>query len=134
LVVGEAFRYESPKPYKSIHIVPRSTVQVLFYISHGVQVPACHYECGLVKPATDIFGQPFDWTEVTDRLFTVHTSCQHKRPECAYAAVKYRDVWYYIDDRDVESKTTFTLMLTMTRMNMATGKKDGPALTLPVGR
>jgi hypothetical protein len=48
--------------------------------------------------------------------------------------VKYRDYWFYIDDRDRDSKITFSLMLTMTHVNLLGVRKGGPALTLPVGR
>jgi hypothetical protein len=49
-------------------------------------------------------------------------------------AVRYRDHWFYIDDRDADSKTTFGLMMIMTRVNLLGTRGGGPALTLPVGR
>ena len=48
---------------------------------------------------------------MTDGLFTVHACRGHKPPPTAYVAVKYRGYWYYIDDRDQESKATFALVL-----------------------
>jgi hypothetical protein len=138
IVVGggtESFaRTEPPEPLTKIHLSPRSTVQALYFMAHGVIIPPEHLDCGLVKPTFDSDGQPYDWNEVTDKLFTVHISCAHCRPPCAYAAVKYRGVWFFIDDRDTESKTTFTFMLAMMRVNMLGTKKGGPTLTLPVGR
>jgi hypothetical protein len=138
LVIGPGIENVDPNNpesrYTEIHIVPRSTVQVLFYLAHGVQVPACHYQCGVVKPPVDLAGQPFDWLAVTSQLFTVSSCNQHSRPKCAYVAVKYRDYWFCIDDRDAESKTAFSLLLSMSRLNLAGAKKNGPALTLPVGR
>ena len=60
---------------------------------------------------------------------------RHKPPDNAYAAVKYRGYWYYIDDRDQASKTTFALVLQLARMDFATQEPTGgPFLTLPVGR
>ena len=49
-------------------------------------------------------------------------------------AVKYRGYWFYVDDRDHDSKVTFSLLLTMTRVNLIGRQKEGPILTLPVGR
>jgi hypothetical protein len=49
-------------------------------------------------------------------------------------AVKYRDYWFYIDDRDSDSKVSFALMMTMTRANLLGTRKGGPAFTLPAGR
>lgn len=127
-------RTDPPTPTDVIHIVPRSTIQVLFYAAHGVEVPPEHYCDRLVKPATDATGQPFDWSEVTERLFTVHVCAKKCRPECAFVAVHYRGYWYYIDDHDADTKTTFSFLIAMTRLNAVGSKKGGPALTLPVGR
>src|SRR5262249_36409000 len=59
---------------------------------------------------------------------------QHCRPEHAAVAVKHRGYWFYIDDRDADSKQTLTLVLVLTRVNLLGVRKGGPALTLPVGR
>jgi hypothetical protein len=124
-----------PATLTSINIYPRSTVQALFYMACGVMVPPEHVCCGIVQPALEPDGRVFDWQEVTAGLFTVHAVKQHRRPKCAHVAVKYRDYWFYIDDRDTDSKTTFTLMMIMTRVNLlGTRKSGGPTLTLPVGR
>ena len=76
----------------------------------------------------------FDWQFVTVGLFSVHSVKSHFPPKCAHVAVKYRDYWYYIDDRDIDSKRTFSFMSVMTRVNLLGVRKGGPALTLPVGR
>ena len=77
-------------------------------------------------------GSPFDWQELFGGLFTVHAVKQYRRPDCAFVAVKYRDRWFFIDDRDADTKATFSLLLTMTRINPTPAKKGGPVLTLPV--
>jgi len=116
----------------SLDIFPRSVIQASYYVSHGIIVPAEHYACGLVKSPAIANAGAFDWQELSGGLFTVHSVKQHWRPACAAVAVKYRDYWFYIDDRDAETKTTFSMLLTMTRINPTGAKKGGPALTLPV--
>ena len=55
-------------------------------------------------------------------------------------AVRYRDYWFYIDDRDSISKSTFNLMLQFTRIDLgypagaARSQQPAPVLTLPLGR
>jgi hypothetical protein len=137
IVVGGAESFDRINPFvplTKIQIAPRSVLQALYFLAHGVIVPPDHFACGLVKPTFDVVGQPYDWNEVLDKLFTVNISCTHCRPPCAYVSIKYRGVWYYIDDRDIESKTTFTFMLAMLRLNLPGTRKGGPTLTLPVGR
>jgi hypothetical protein len=117
-----------------IKLFPRSVIQAVFYLSHGVEVPPEHLNCGIVTPTVDADGTVFDWQQVTAGLLAVHYAKQHYRPKQAYVAVKYRGYWFYIDDRDSDSKITFSLMSTMTHVNLLGVRKGGPALTLPVGR
>jgi hypothetical protein len=123
-----------PEEGTTINIVPRSVAQAIYYISRGVLIPPEHLECGIVATAVEPDGTVFDWQQVMGGLFTVHYAKQHRRPECAYVAVKYRGYWFYIDDRDTASKITFSLVSTMARVNLIGVRKGGPALTLPVGR
>jgi hypothetical protein len=123
---------EAASKLEAVNIYPRSVIQACYYVSHGIEVPAEHYACGVVRPVTLPDGQVFDWQELFQGLFTVHAVKQFRRPDCAFVAVKYRDYWFYIDDRDVDTKATFSLLLTMTRINLLGTRKGGPTLTLPV--
>lgn len=116
----------------SINVFPRSVIQASYYLSHGVVVPPEHYACGTATAPVVNEGRAFDWQEVFGGLFTVNSVKQFRRPACASVAVKYRDYWYYIDDRDAVTKATFSLLLTMTRVNLLGTRKGGPMLTLPV--
>jgi hypothetical protein len=44
-------------------------------------------------------------------LFEVRVAGGHKPPASANVAVKYRGWWYYIDDRDAQSKATLGIVL-----------------------
>ena len=105
-----------------------------FFLANGVEVPAEHLEAGLVHLPVGPDGRPFDGRAVTDGLFTVHACRGHKPPPSAFVAVKYRGYWYYIDDRDQQSKATFALVLAISRLDFGRQQPGGPFLTLPVGR
>ena len=132
---------EVPDPLRSpraasvkIQVVPRSTSQVYYYLANGVTVPEKHLACGLVQLPVDGEGRPFDGREITRDLFEVQVCKGHKPPPTAFVAVKYRGFWYYIDDRNQESKATLALMLQLHRLDFARQKPAAPLLTLPVGR
>jgi hypothetical protein len=112
----------------------RSTAQVYFYLANGVEVPDEHAAAGLVRLPAGPDGLPFDERAITEGLFSVHACRGHKPPAFAFVAVRYRDYWYYIDDRDQASKATFALMLQLSRLDFARHQPGGPLLTLPVGR
>jgi hypothetical protein len=132
--VADPIQFSGP-PSHVLHITPRSTAQVFFFLSNGIEVPAEHLAAGLVSLPQAPDGSAFDTRAVTEGLFQVHTCKGHKRPPTAYVAVKYRGYWYFIDDRDQASKTTFALVLQLARMDFASQEPTGgPFLTLPVGR
>jgi hypothetical protein len=124
---------------ESINIVPRSHVQVTYYISHGVEVPPDHLRRGVAKPTLESDGSLFDWRQVTNGLFSVKAVCQTKRPECAAVAVRHRGYWFDIEDADQSSKSTLNLLRPARRLDLDAFAGDrrppsGPTLTLPVGR
>ncbi|QJW98561.1 hypothetical protein [Frigoriglobus tundricola] len=137
--VGFIEKRPDAPPSEKLNLVPRSLVQVLFYISHGVEVPPEHLAAGLAKPTLEPDGRPFDWRQLTDGLFTVRAVCQKKRPACAAVAVYHRGYWFYIDDTDHATKSTLSLLRPARRLDLGAVTGDrrppaGPTLTLPVGR
>lgn len=131
----DPLRFPTP-PATELRVVPRSTAQVLAYLSNGVEVPAEHTAAGLVRSAIGADGGPCDQAAITRGLFAVRDCRGHKPPPTAYLAVPYRGYWYYIDDRDHETKATFALMTHLSRLDFVRQPlgNSGPALTLPVGR
>jgi hypothetical protein len=122
-------------PSKELVITPRSNTQVYYYLTNGIEVPPEHIAAGLVRPATLPDGTPFDGHDLTAGLFTVHAAKGHKPPPNALIAVKEHGYWYYIDDRDQETKVTFALVLQLSRLDFGLQEPTGgPFLTLPVGR
>jgi hypothetical protein len=119
---------------KALHVTPRSTIQALYYLSRGVDVPLEHAACGVAPVTVGPDGEVFDWTLVTQGLFLVRACKQHHRPEHAQVAVRYRGYWFYIDDRDQDTKATFSLVAHLVRLNVAERRAGGPVLTLPVSR
>jgi len=73
----------------------------------------------------------FDWRQVTGELMHIHWSEQ--RPKNAYVTVSYRGRWFYIDDSDLTSKSTFSLLMQLFALQAGEIKSTAPVLTLPVG-
>jgi hypothetical protein len=77
-------------------------------------------------------GQPsveprhFDWTKVTGDLLRVCE--QESKPPGAYLAVRHRGHWFYIQDEDQKSKSTFALLMQL--FSLQSGEKTQiPILT-----
>jgi hypothetical protein len=116
---------------EEIDLTVRSLAQVLFFMSQGVEVPFDHINKGNVVVTVDPSGMVFDWQQVLGGIFQVR-SCRHK-PHNAAVAVKYRGYWFYIDDRDADSKSTFLMIDQLVDLQArAGGSSRAPVLTLPV--
>jgi hypothetical protein len=122
-----------PEGVTVLDLETRSLLQVLYFISKGIDVPLEHFNCGRVTVTADAAGQVFDWHRVTDGLFRVYSERGHKRPPNAHVAIKYLDYWYYIDDSDQETKATFSLVMELARLELGSKLGGAPALTLSVG-
>jgi len=119
-------------PVDVIEIDTRSLLGLMFFLSNGVQAPEKDVKEGRVKVTSMESGQPFDWKAVLGDYLNVHV--ENEMPRDTQLRVKYRGHWFYIDDRDMESKSTFTFLSQI--FSLQAGKAEGivPVLTLPVGR
>ncbi len=127
------FRSTLPKDgVTNLDLETRSLLQALYYVSHGVEVPAEHRARGLVTVTRDADGGEFDWQEVMRDLFRVRTAAE--RPAHAHVAVRYKGQWFYVDETDQDTKSTFSLLVELSRLELSGKTGPGPQLTLPVGR
>lgn len=122
-----------PEGVPTLDLETRSLLQALYFVSHGVQIPPEHVMCGRAPMTFDEDGQVFDWQEVTRGLFKVCWAKSKKRPANAYVAVCFHGYWFYIDERDQDTKSTFSLMLELSRLELTVKSGPAPLLTLPLG-
>lgn len=128
------FPIEYPKEgVKVIDLETRSLLQVLYFVSHGVEVPPEHVERGLARMTVGSDGSAFDYQRVLNGLFEVKAVKCKKRPDNAAVAVPYLDHWYYVDAADHDSRATFALLVHLSRLEIGAKAGAAPVLTLPLG-
>jgi len=115
---------------KHIAIVPRSLMASMFYLSQAVETPESDRESGKVTLTQKQSGEMFDWQNMTKNLFRIRTT--PSKPDSAYVAINYRGVWFYIDDSDLTSKSTFSLLTQLLALQSGHSKSIAPILTIPV--
>lgn len=92
---------------ESSGIFTRSILEVMQFLSLGVQIPPDDISSEALVLTRNEEGDLFDWNEVIGNLMTIHWS--KKRPKKAFVSVHFRGYWFYIDGNDVSSKQTFSL-------------------------
>ena len=130
-VEGQLKYGAAPYPRGEMRITTRSVLEMMFYLSKAVEVPAEHICDGIVTATLCPDGTLFDWRYVLGDIFQVHV--QRHKPTHAAVQTRYRGYWFYIDDRDSSSKVTFAMLVKLFKLQHHGTRTSQPLLTLPVG-
>jgi hypothetical protein len=128
---GDEFRvaYGSvAKDGKELAILTRSVLEIIVDLASCIEVPAAHVQEKRVNPT-----MPDDTVEdaPVPPLIRVHSS--RLCPGDAFLAVPYRNHWFWIDDRDLRSKSLFSFLLFVFSLTDTEGKEGAPIVTIPAG-
>ncbi len=115
----------TPPPCPTIVILPRSFLEIAINLASGIDVPEEHIKDDRVKRSENV-------TEKSeDQLIRVKVAL--KKPRDVFVEVWYHNYWFWIDDRDLRSKTMFSFLLYVFSLNEVEKKAGTPILTIPVG-
>lgn len=111
-----------------ITIQTRSLSAMMSFLAKGVEVPPEHLADGWAIdyriPSSEKRGRDL----IPFRMISGKT-----QPKNSFAAVRYQDYWFYIDNKDIESKRSLGLIIALFRILAPSGGGVAPILTLPTG-
>lgn len=113
-----------------LEVETRSLLGALFFLSQSVEPPESDIRAGKVTVTRTESGGAFDWKDITRQLLQIH--CSPQKPVDPAASVWYRGNWFYIDDADLSSKSTMSLLSQLLALQSAEIQKVVPVLTIPV--
>ena len=67
--------------------------------------------------------------QIKKQLLKLHNGTE--RPDDAFTAVKYKNYWFWIDDRDFYSKRTFAFLMILLSLSETSGREGLPIVTIP---
>ena len=102
---------------------------MMSFLSRGVEVPIEHLDEGRVIDYQ--FPKSEEGSKTNQIPFRVLWSKQ--RPNKPFAAVRYQDYWFYIDNSDINSKRSLGLIIALFRLQAPSTGGVAPILTLPTG-
>lgn len=104
-------------------LATRSLYRVLTVLATSVQVPEVHLAEGRAPP---LLG---DLSQERPRM-TVMSGCKKPNPCDVFTATGYRGHWFWIDDRDMESKRTMAYLMVLLALADTGPKEPVPFLTI----
>ena len=110
-----------------ILVQTRSMLAVLSFLSLGVEVPEADVD------ANRVMVTPAYLMKVIEKRGPMRIRVQKERPEDPFAAVQYRNQWFYIDATDHLSKRTFATIQLLFELLAPGGSGTAPLLSLPAG-
>ncbi|TVR47507.1 MAG: hypothetical protein EA425_15785 [Puniceicoccaceae bacterium] len=117
----------------TIAVSTRSLLSVLFFLSHGIDLPEQALDSGAVTQTLGRTGTPFDWQQtVMEDLFRIRSS--PTEPKDHTIRTRYRGHWFYLAEQDLDSKSTFLMTDLLLAIQSGDRAALAPILTLPVSR
>jgi hypothetical protein len=116
------------KDDKEIAILSRSMFEIMVDLASYIEVPATHVEEKQVNPTSPeemVRGIP------VPPLIKIHSSTD--KPEDAFIAVSYQNYWFWINKRDLQSKSLFSFMMMIFSLTETGSKEGAPIITVPAG-
>jgi hypothetical protein len=111
-----------PRNNREIAVLSRSMMEIMLNLGAGVEVPAEHLGSGRASP-----GRPADSQAAV--LVRIHSGSA--APSNTYAAVQFKDYWYWIDDTDTASKRIFTFLMLLFSLAETGQPAAVPVVTVP---
>ncbi len=111
-----------------IAMLTRSILQIMIELATQIDVPSLHITEGRTVPGLTMHR---DLNREQAKLITVGHGTD--KPENAFTAVRYKDHWFSIDDRDFKSKRTFAFLMILFSMTEKSETDGLPLVTIPAG-
>ena len=115
-----------PTERDEIKLRTRSILMIIHALAMGIEVP--NSQQGETIDSTSGPGE-----NNTKGLSHVRIWSSESPPEDSYAAIQYRNHWFWIDNSDVLSKRAFSFVQLLMNLSEGGGERKAPVLTLPTG-
>jgi hypothetical protein len=110
---------------KELAVLTRSLLHIMNTMAAQVEVPVEHVTAGRATPGFDASTSAI----AEQRLVRIRSA--KEKPSDAFVAIRYRDYWFWIDDRDLKTKRAFAFMMALFTLSETGEKENLPLITIP---
>jgi hypothetical protein len=101
-------------------MLTRSLLDIMLGVASKVEVPQKDVAENRTLPTVPLSGSEWETR--------IHSGCN--KPQDAFAAVRYQDNWFWIDNKDVQSKRNFALLMILMSLTETEQKSGAPLFTI----
>ena len=105
-------------------VTSRSMLQIIAAFASYMDVPEAHLKDHSAIPMASA-------TQPTTRRDPVRIHSGDKKPAHAFAAVYYREHWYWVEDSDWQTKRALTAVMFFFTLTESSGEEKLPLITIP---
>jgi hypothetical protein len=117
-----------PRNEREIAILTRSILEVIIDLSADIEVPAAHVEEKRVSPTH------VEKTAKGEKVLPlIRIRSSSEKPGDALVSIRYRNAYFWIDDRDLPSKKIFSFVMFVFTLVETGEKGTAPIVTVPTG-
>jgi hypothetical protein len=117
-----------PQNDREIAILTRSMLEILVELASYIDVPQVHVaEHRTLASVVDEVKKPGAFAPEV----RIHSTLEE--PDDAFVTVQYRDYWFWIDDRDYQTKRAFSFLMFLFTLAETGAPERAPVLTIPTG-
>lgn len=113
-----------PRNNREVAMQTRSMIEIMMELGFGVEVPERDAREHRVIGSGRVVTEGPAWKPIV----RIHSGSA--APADAYSSVKYRDTWFWIDDRDVDSKQKFTFLMILFSLAETGQSSAAPVVTV----
>ena len=117
----------APTQEGEIAILSRSLMDIIIELSAQIDVPAEQVAEGRTYATSRDIGE-----ETGKMPLFIRVHCGKEKPSDSFAAINNRSHWFWIDDRDRQSKVTFTFLMILFSLLETGAPPQAPAITVPI--
>jgi hypothetical protein len=119
------------KDDKELALLTRSVLEILIELGSYIEVPPDDVRDKRCLPTMAAETSPASGAPVPP-LIRIQSS-PSKPSQFGFVAVPYRGQYFWIDDRDMRSKSLFTFLMFIFSLTETQGKEAAPIVTIPAG-